>query len=414
MPDTVVTHADKDGHFRRRESSFRNFVSRDPNSTFPAEANRYALYVNVGCPWAHRTILTRSLKSLDSIIQLIKTDFVLTEDGWLFTGRNGSDPVDPLYGFTSLSQLYYKADPEYVGRFTVPVLWDKQNETIVNNESSEIIRMLYSAFDGLLPEELREENRPGGGFYPEHLRKEIDEMNEWVYNTVNNGVYKCGFAATQEAYDANIYPLFASLDRLEEHLGEPGHSPFLFGPYVTEADIRLYTTMARFDVAYHGIFQCNLKMVRHDYPRLSRWLRNLYWDTSEATNGGVFGRTTFFNAYKWGYLRAKGRQIHGGSDVGWDIILPAGPAPDIAPLTEDEKKDIEAERLEGIAMMNHVGGAAQIGNAKDLWPAEEDLEGLSEKKKLVRRTTHNEENKKWVKEIKKATKGGPPTVHLAL
>ena len=296
MPEkaSIYKHADQDGQFRRKPSTFRDWISADPTSKFPAEKDRYALYINLGCPWAHRTNLVRSLKGLESIIQLIVCDFELTEEGWLFTGRDGSDAKDPLYGFTKLKELYKKADPEYEGRYTVPALWDKKTETIVNNESSEIIRMLYSEFDGLLPVELREEIQPGGGYYPERLRKEIDEMNEWVYNTVNNGVYKTGFATTQEAYDANLYPLFESLDRLERHLGEPGHSPYLFGEHVTEADIRLYTTMIRFDVAYYNIFMCNLKMVRHDYPRLSRWLRNLYWNGGKVKNGDAFKDTVNF------------------------------------------------------------------------------------------------------------------------
>jgi putative glutathione S-transferase len=179
----IFTMADKDGHFRRKNSSFRDFISKEPSSKFPAEKNRYALYINYGCPWAHRTILVRGLKGMDdSIIQLIVTDFELTADGWLFTGENGSMDKDPLYGFHSLKELYLKADPQYEGRYTVPTLWDKKNETIVNNESSEIIRMLYSEFDAFLPEENREVNRPGGGFLPEHLKPEIDAMNEWVYN----------------------------------------------------------------------------------------------------------------------------------------------------------------------------------------------------------------------------------------
>ena len=267
---------------------------RDPTSKFPAEKDRYALYINLGCPWAHRANLVRSLKGLESIIQLITCDFKLTKEGWLFTGRDGSDARDPLYGFTKLKDLYEKADPEYEGRYTVPALWDKKTETIVNNESSEIIRMFYSEFDDLLPVELREENQPGGGYYPVHLREEIDEMNEWVYNTVNNGVYKTGFAATQEAYEENLYPLFESLDRLERRFGEPGHGPYLFGDHVTEADIRLYTTMIRFDVAYYNIFYCNLKMVRYDYPNLSQWLRNLYWDGGKVRNGHAFKDTVRF------------------------------------------------------------------------------------------------------------------------
>jgi glutathionyl-hydroquinone reductase len=251
----VFKHADADGQFRRKDSVFRNFISKDPSSKFPAEKNRYALYVNYGCPWAHRTILVRGLKGMDdSIVQLIVTGFELTSDGWLFTGTDGSADKDPLYGFHNLKQLYLKANPEYSGRYTVPTLWDKKLETIVNNESSEIIRMLYTEFDEFLPEEFREVNRPGGGFLPASLKPEIEAMNEWVYHTVNNGVYKCGFANTQEAYESNLFPLFESLDRLEAHLGEPGHQPYLFGEHITEVDIRLYTTMARFDVAYVNIF----------------------------------------------------------------------------------------------------------------------------------------------------------------
>lgn len=288
--------------------------------------------------------MVRSLKGLEPFIQLILCNFILSKDGWLFDGEHGSPTEDPLYGFTAMKQLYLKADPEYAGRYTVPCLWDKRAETIVNNESSEIIRMLYTAFDDQLPENMREENRPGGGFYPEHLRKDIDAMNEWVYHTVNNGVYKTGFATTQEAYESNLISLFESLDRLEEHLGQPGHSPYLFGENITEADIRLYTTLIRFDVAYHNIFKCNLKMIRHDYPRLDRWLRTLYWDESDRTNGGVFKKTTHFHPvrilmfcvmalapltsslqYKVGYLHAL------GMDKSDRFIVPLGPSPDILP-----------------------------------------------------------------------------------
>ncbi|KAM3420805.1 hypothetical protein BST61_g4050 [Cercospora zeina] len=338
----TVTHAhsDKDGHFRRKDSAFRDWISKDPNSKYPAESGRYALYMNYGCPWAHRTSIVRALKGLEDHIQMIATDFDLTSNGWTFTGKNGSEGKDPLYGFTGLKQLYVKVDPEYTGRYTVPCLFDKKTETIVSNESSEIIRMFYTEFDHLLPAELREENTEGGGFYPEHLRKEIDEMNEWVYHTVNNGVYKCGFATTQEAYDTNIYPLFSSLDRLESHLSEPSHQPFLFGKHITEADIRLFTTLIRFDAAYHTIFQTNLKSIRHDYPNLSLWLRRLYWDETEVTRGGVFKQTSNFDAYRYGYARARGRMLKGGdvSDEELErIVMPRGPKVDINPLREEEK-----------------------------------------------------------------------------
>lgn len=332
MPATapIHKHADPDGQFRRKPSQFRDFISSAPDSKFPPEKDRYALYLNYGCPWAHRANLVRSLKGLEPIIQLIVCDFELTKEGWLFTGRDGSDEKDPLYGFTKMQDLYKKADPGYEGRFTVPALWDKKTETIVNNESSEIIRMFYSEFDTLLPEHLREDQKPGGGFYPKGLRKEIDEMNEWVYNTVNNGVYKTGFATTQEAYEANLYPLFESLDRLEKHLGEAGHHPYLFGEYITEADIRLYTTLIRFDVAYYNIFMCNLKMIRHDYPRLSRWLRNIYWDGGKTLNGHAFKDTVYFWIFKFGYLRAKAKV-----EPGEKLVIPKGPVPDIQPLDDD-------------------------------------------------------------------------------
>lgn len=290
----IYHHADADGHFRRKASSFRSFVSRDPSAEFPAEKDRYVLYLAYGCPWAHRANIVRTLKGLESIIPLVVLDPELGPDGWFFSGRWGSDEKDPLYGFTRLRDLYHKADPEYEGRYTIPVLWDKTRETIVNNESSEIIRMFYTEFDELLPAERREVNAPGGGLYPVHLRGQIDEMNSWVYEKINNGVYKTGFATTQEAYDANVYPLFEALDRVEAHLADPAHQPYLFGRHITEADVRLYTTVCRFDVAYYLIFRCNLKMIRHDYPRIDAWYRRLYYDVSERTSGGAFQNTTFF------------------------------------------------------------------------------------------------------------------------
>ncbi|KAL1958117.1 hypothetical protein VTO42DRAFT_5157 [Malbranchea cinnamomea] len=326
---SIFAVSSKDGHFRRAESAFRSTISRAPGADFPPEPNRYVLYVVYSCPWAHRANIVRSLKGLESLIQLVVLDPRLTADGWKFTGEYGSATEDPLYGFRYLRDLYLKADPGYQGRYTVPVLWDTKRETIVSNESSEIIRMLALEFDDLVAPGLREENRPGGGIYPERLRTEIDDLNGWVYDRINNGVYKAGFASTQEAYDANVYPLFEALDRVEQILADG--RKFLLGEHLTEADVRLYPTIVRFDVAYHHSFKCNLKMIRHDYPSIHRWLRMLYWDESDLTNHGAFRKTTFFDTYKLGYQQAAVRKL--GYDG--EIVVPAGPVPHILPLDEN-------------------------------------------------------------------------------
>ncbi|KAI1094070.1 glutathione S-transferase [Rostrohypoxylon terebratum] len=336
MSQTTKIEYQKDGHFTRPASTFRNFVSADPNSQFPAEKGRYALYISPGCPWAHRTTIVRAFKRLEDVIDLYVLSPSMGEKGWFFDGSHGTLPKDPLYGFTYLRELYFKADPDFNGRFTVPVLWDKKAGTIVNNESSEIIRMFYSEFDAFIPEPYREANKPGGGLYPVHLRKDIDEMNEWVYDAVNNGVYKCGFATKQESYDQNVYPLFKSLDRLESILADQAAvgNLFLFGLHITEADVRLYTTIARFDVAYHTVFLCNLKSIRHDYPNLHRWFRQLYWDETEIT-GGAFHKTTqpWIGLYASGYAVAKNRVTNSQAAV----IVPRGPAVPVEPLEQKHK-----------------------------------------------------------------------------
>lgn len=255
-------------------------------------------------------------------------------EGWIFSGENGWPPEDPLHpGFKKLKQLYEHVDPEFKGRYTVPVLWDKKTDTLVNNESSEIIRMLYTEFDDLLPEPLREatKEKNGGGLFPQALREDIEKMNGWVYDTVNNGVYKTGFATTQEAYEANLYPVFKSLDRLEGILADHG-KPYLFGDHITEADVRLYTTLARFDVAYHSVFMCNLKSIRNDYPHLYLWLRRLYWDRDENGEArGAFYKSTepFMKYYTSGYASARHRVVL--QEKG-PLIVPAGPAVLIDPL----------------------------------------------------------------------------------
>ncbi|PVI00402.1 glutathione transferase [Periconia macrospinosa] len=313
------TYADKDGHFRRTDSSFRSTISPDPSSPFPAEPNRYVLYIHRGCPWAHRANIVRSLKGLEDIIQLVTFDHSEKEGSkvlWCFKG----DQREPLYGFKYLKDVYQKAEPGYEGRYTVPMLWDTKTEKVVNNESSEIIRIFYTAFDTYLPTSLRETSKP---LYPAHLRADIDEMNGWVYQLINNGVYKAGFATTQAAYDANVYPLFEALDRVERHLADaPYGGPFLFGENITEADIRLFPTIVRFDVAYFTLFRCNLRMVRGGYPRIERWLRELYWDDGERTNGGAFRNTTNFDAIKLGYANSQ------------NLVVPAGPVPNVRPLDD--------------------------------------------------------------------------------
>ncbi|KAK5662419.1 hypothetical protein OQA88_8330 [Cercophora sp. LCS_1] len=322
----------QNGAFTRPASTFRSFITPSPSSPFPAAAGRYALYLAPTCPWAHRTLIVRHLKGLDTLIDLYPLHPHMGPEGWYFSGESGSLPVDPLYGFTHLKQLYHKAEPSFSGRYTVPVLWDKQTHTIVNNESSEIIRMFGTAFDDLLPQHLRETNRPGGGLYPPPLRPQINQLNEWIYDKINNGVYKTGFATTQEAYEANLYPLFQALDRVEEILSDGRR--YLLGESLTEADVRLYTTIARFDVGYVPVFLCNLKTVRHDYPRIYLWFRRLYWDREGEETRGAFWETTspWIGEYGLGYARARHKIVF---DLRGPLIVPRGPQVLVDPLPEE-------------------------------------------------------------------------------
>ncbi|WP_267549963.1 glutathione S-transferase family protein [Rhizobium rhizogenes] len=257
------------GHFQRAASQFRNWITADgaagPTGTggFKAEAGRYHLYVSLACPWAHRTLIFRKLKKLEDLISVSIVDPLMLENGWEFKGKDGGT-IDPLFGAKALWEIYVKADPHYSGRVTVPVLWDKQTGTIVNNESAEIIRMFNSAFDGLTGSK--------DDFYPENLRADIDALNTLIYDTVNNGVYKAGFATTQEAYEENARRIFETLDTLEKRLST---KRYLFGEHLTEADWRLFTTLVRFDAVYVGHFKCNIRRIA-DYPNLSAYLRDLY------------------------------------------------------------------------------------------------------------------------------------------
>jgi glutathionyl-hydroquinone reductase len=257
------------GRFERSKSQFRDWVTKDGRPAdgrergFKAEPGRYHLYVSYACPWAHRTLIFRKLKKLEDIISVSVVHHFMGEHGWTFLEEDGATG-DTLYGLDYLHQLYIRADPDYSGRVTVPVLWDKNTETIVSNESAEIIRMLNSAFD--------EWGDASLDFYPKRLRDEIDAINDRVYETVNNGVYRCGFATTQEAYEEAFGALFGELDQLEDRLSR---QRYLAGDRLTEADWRLFTTLVRFDAVYVGHFKCNLRRIA-DYPNLSNYLRELY------------------------------------------------------------------------------------------------------------------------------------------
>jgi putative glutathione S-transferase len=257
------------GRFERSSSSLRNWITADGSAGssgeggFPAASGRYHLYVSLACPWAHRTLIFRTLKGLEAMIDVSVVHWHMGDQGWTFEAAEGGTG-DPLHDADYLHQLYTRADPAYSGRVTVPVLWDKERSTIVSNESAEIIRMFNRAFDGL--------GAASANFYPEALRAEIDLVNDEVYDRVNNGVYKAGFATEQAAYEEAAQALFQTLEGLEERLSG---QRYLAGDQVTEADWRLFTTLVRFDPVSHGHFKCNLKRLV-DYPNLFAYARELY------------------------------------------------------------------------------------------------------------------------------------------
>lgn len=258
-----VQKADEQGRFIRQVSEFRNWVTPDgrPGPTgeggFEAEAGRYRLYVALICPWASRTLIARRLKGLEDMIPVTVLNPTLTDQGWQFGGYPGADE-DPLYGSKYIHELYTRADPHASGRATVPVLWDMKRGVMVNNESADIMRMFDTAFEAIAPSDLR--------LYPAALADEIDVLNRQIYESLNNGVYKAGFASSQEAYDEAVDGVFAMLDQLETRLGDD--RPYLFGDELTETDIRAFVTLIRFDAAYHGLFKTNRRQIA-DYPHLS-------------------------------------------------------------------------------------------------------------------------------------------------
>jgi glutathionyl-hydroquinone reductase len=252
-----------DGQFRRMSTQFHNWVTADGSSGFKAESGRYHLYISLGCPWAHRTALVWKLKGLDHQIGLSIVNPVLSEQGWAFSEYPGSTP-DSVNGSDYLWQVYVKAEPHYTGRVTVPVLWDKQTHTIVNNESRQIIQMLNCEFNALATQDV--------DFYPADLRAQIDHSIDAIYHPINNGVYRAGFASSQSAYDEAVMDLFDALQSWETDLA---HQPYLCGPQITLADWCLFTTLFRFDLAYYGLFKCNLKRLT-DFSNLWNYCRNLY------------------------------------------------------------------------------------------------------------------------------------------
>jgi putative glutathione S-transferase len=302
--DRLPDDAASDGRFKRQDSVVRNWITPDgaPGPTggggFKAQPGRYHLYVSLACPWAHRTLIFRVLKGLETAISVSVVHWFMGEQGWTFADGQGVIP-DPFGGACYLHEVYVRSDPTYTGRATVPVLWDKQRNVIVSNESAEIIRMLNSAFDavGGVP----------GDFYPVELRDAIDTFNARIYATVNNGVYKAGFATTQAAYEEAVHPLFATLDLLENHLGT---HRYLCGDRLTEADWRLFTTLVRFDAVYAGHFKCNLRRLV-DYPNLWGFTRELY------QRPGIAGTTNFTHIKRHYY------QSHGS--INPTRIVPVGP-----------------------------------------------------------------------------------------
>ncbi|WP_374643146.1 glutathione S-transferase family protein [Tabrizicola sp.] len=297
-----VQAKDDKGRFLRQVSSFRNWVTADgspgPTGTggFKAEAGRYRLFVALICPWASRTLIARKLKGLEELIPVTVVNPVLTEQGWAFGGFPGSD-ADPLHGFAHMHQLYSHADAGFTGRATVPVLWDSQTDRMVSNESADILRMFDKAFADLAPGKAE--------LYPAELAAEIDAINPRIYDGLNNGVYKAGFASTQAAYDEAVGQVFATLDWLEERLS----GDYLFDR-LTEADIRLFVTLIRFDAAYHGLFKTNLRRIA-DYPRLQAHMERILRLPGVA-------ETVNLDHIKAGYYSIKALNPSG--------IVPAGPA----------------------------------------------------------------------------------------
>ncbi|GEM79875.1 glutathione S-transferase family protein [Vibrio superstes] len=295
-----------DGKFIREDAGFRHWIESDANAQFKPESGRYHLYVSLACPWAHRTLIFRAIKGLEEHISVSIVSPDMLSEGWEF------DSPEPLYGHTKMHQIYTQAKSDYSGRVTVPVLWDKQTQTIVSNESSEIIRMFNSEFNELTGNH--------DDYYPLALRSDIDEWNDTIYPNINNGVYRCGFATTQEAYEEAFDALFSALDKVDEHLAE---NRYLTGAQLTEADWRLFTTLVRFDAVYVGHFKCNKKRIT-DYRRIQGYLKELYQiaGVAETTNIEQIKRHYYFShtGINPTQVIPKGPELDLGSEHNRDLI----------------------------------------------------------------------------------------------
>ena len=292
----------EDGTFQRQEDTFRTLVTADGSSGFIAAPGRYHLYVSLACPWAHRTIIVRKLKRLEKIIGMTVVDPIRDEKGWAFREGPGSSK-DPVNDFQYLSEAYFATDLKYEGRVTVPVLWDKEKRMIVNNSDDDVMRIFNREFNAFTDSVL--------DLYPEVHRQEIDELNAVIYEKVNNGVYRAGFATTQEAYENAVYPLFETLDSLEARLDK---QRYLFGRDITETDLRLFVTLIRFDPVYHGHFKCNIRQLAN-YPNLFSYLRDIY-----QTDG--IAETVNFDHIKRHYYVTH-------DDINPTRIVPVGPVQDL-------------------------------------------------------------------------------------
>lgn len=305
---TIARERNDSGAFVRQSSAFRDRVTADGSSGFPAQAGRYHLYVSLACPWAHRTVIVRNLKGLRDAIGMTVVDPVRDEHGWRFT----SGEPDPLHGWRYLREAYAATDPAFSARVTVPVLWDTLTSRIVSNESADIVEMLNREWDAVAA-------HPEVDFYPGALRAQIDELNAWIYTDVNDGVYKAGFAVSQAAYEESVLRLFAALDRLEQRLST---SRYLTGNAITLADWRLFTTLVRFDPVYVGHFKCNLRRLV-DYRNLWGYLRDLYQQPTVA-------QTVDFDQIKRHYYMTHG-------DINPSRVVPVGPVLDLSGSHERER-----------------------------------------------------------------------------